>query len=65
MLSKKRKAFDLSVDQKPNNPNEYERIVKAGGNIIGGLVGGKIGVARTFGDFEYKVIIIYFVNFKN
>eukprot|EP01129_Flabellula_baltica_P003231 TRINITY_DN1303_c0_g1_i1.p1 TRINITY_DN1303_c0_g1~~TRINITY_DN1303_c0_g1_i1.p1 ORF type:complete len:497 (+),score=91.32 TRINITY_DN1303_c0_g1_i1:44-1534(+) len=45
---------ELSKDQKPENPEEIERIQSQGGSVIGGRVQGKIAVARAFGDIEFK-----------
>ena len=44
--------------------DEEIRIKKAGGEISMSRVEGKLSVARGFGDFDYKVFLIIFINFK-
>eukprot|EP01043_Picozoa_sp_COSAG02_P026304 COSAG02_NODE_1512_length_12212_cov_4.145133_5_plen_356_part_00 len=50
----------LSEDHKPDDPIERERVLKAGGTVMqGGLGGpmridGSLAVARALGDFSYK-----------
>lgn len=41
-------------DHKPGLPSEYERIVKAGGNVKIQRVNGNLAVSRALGDYEYK-----------
>ena len=58
MLCRKNgKAFDLSVDHKPDSPSERQRIVAAGGKVEFGRVMGRggLGVARAFGDADFKL----------
>jgi len=54
VFSKDSKAFELSKDHKPENKNELERIINAGGEIIEGRINGNINLSRAIGDFEYK-----------
>ena len=50
----------LSDDHKPDNAEEKERILAAGGEVIEGLgsnvprVNGQLAVSRAVGDFVYK-----------
>jgi protein phosphatase len=49
----------LTVDHKPDNPVEHERIYRCGGTVeeaMGGVhrVNGDLAVSRGFGDAEYK-----------
>jgi len=48
------KAFALSDDHKPFKPVEKARIEKAGGFVANGRVNGRLAVARSMGDFDYK-----------
>jgi serine/threonine protein phosphatase PrpC len=53
-------AVALSDDHKPDNAEEKERILAAGGEVIEGLgsnvprVNGQLAVSRAVGDFVYK-----------
>ena len=55
VLSNDQKAIDLSQDHKPTRLDEKERIERAGGHVANGRVNGLHGVARSLGDFGYKV----------
>jgi serine/threonine protein phosphatase PrpC len=44
----------LSKKHKPNDPDEKERIKKAGGHVVFGRVMGSLAVARAVGDREFK-----------
>lgn len=46
--------MELSVDHKPDDPIEKERIEKAGGYVQTGRVNGNLAVSRALGDLEYK-----------
>lgn len=54
ILSRKGQAIQLTVDHRPDNQNERMRIEKSGGFIASNRVQGKLGVTRSFGDFEFK-----------
>ncbi|XP_078492667.1 protein phosphatase 1A-like [Ciona intestinalis] len=43
-----------TVDHKPFNPLERERIQNAGGNVLIQRVNGSLAVSRALGDYEYK-----------
>jgi len=45
---------ELSVDHKPYDPVEKDRIEKAGGYVQTGRVNGNLAVSRALGDLEYK-----------
>lgn len=47
---------ELSKDQKPVDPLERDRIENAGGSVDNnGRIDGLINVARSFGDFSFKL----------
>jgi protein phosphatase 2C family protein 2/3 len=53
-------VYQLSVDHKPDNPSEKERIEDAGGKIIRNtgisrIFPGRLSVSRAFGDFSAKI----------
>lgn len=54
VLSIKGVVKELSFDHKPQNPDEYARIYKAGGFVEYGRVNGNLALSRAFGDFEFK-----------
>eukprot|EP01018_Ginkgo_biloba_P011148 Gb_03378 [translate_table: standard] len=54
VLSRKRQAYNLSRDHKPELENERERILQAGGFIHAGRVNGSLNLARAIGDMELK-----------
>lgn len=54
VLSRKGKAIDLSIDQKPSSVGEMERIKNAGGFVEDGYVNGLLGVSRAFGDWHIE-----------
>eukprot|EP00771_Trimastix_marina_P000905 gnl/Trimastix_PCT/194.p1 GENE.gnl/Trimastix_PCT/194~~gnl/Trimastix_PCT/194.p1 ORF type:complete len:285 (+),score=35.69 gnl/Trimastix_PCT/194:52-855(+) len=51
-------AVRLSLDHKPNNPEETERINKVNGFVAGNRVNGILSVARALGDHAMKRFII-------
>lgn len=55
VLSSKGQAVEMSIDHKPGDPKETERILKAGGFITAqGRVNGNLNLSRALGDFEFK-----------
>ena len=50
------KSQQLTTDHRPSDPQERARVEKAGGYVEGGRVGGSLGVARSFGDLQYKSV---------
>lgn len=54
ILIRSRDIIPLSVDHKPSNKLEEERIVLDGGFVFNSRVDGKLGTSRSFGDFLYK-----------
>jgi serine/threonine protein phosphatase PrpC len=47
-------VISLSNDHKPNNEEELLRIQNAGGEVIHGLIEGRLAVSRGLGDFAFK-----------
>ncbi|TPP60004.1 Protein phosphatase type 2C alpha 2 [Fasciola gigantica] len=45
-----------TVDHKPINPSEKERIQNAGGSVIVERVNGSLAVSRSIGDYAYKAV---------
>ena len=43
-----------TLDHKPFNPCEKERILNAGGSVMIQRVNGSLAVSRALGDYEYK-----------
>jgi len=54
VLCKSTKALDMSVDHKPDDPPEAQRIKNAGGYVEESRVNGMLALSRAIGDFEYK-----------
>lgn len=54
VLSRKGDSIQLSTDHRPSHQPERMRIEKSGGFISSNRVQGKLGLTRSFGDFEYK-----------
>lgn len=48
------KPYPMSVDHKPDDEIEYNRITKAGGFVSEGRIDGNLNLSRCIGDFEYK-----------
>lgn len=47
-------VIEMSLDHKPDDPLEKERIQKAGGEVWEGRVNGNLNLSRAIGDLEYK-----------
>lgn len=56
VLSRDFKAMFSTLDHKPMNPSEKERIQNAGGSVMIQRVNGSLAVSRALGDFEYKQV---------
>jgi len=54
VISKNNQAFDMSVDHKPDDPEERKRIYNANGYVEESRVNGMLALSRAMGDFEYK-----------
>lgn len=54
VLSQNKSEVPLSFDHKPSNPEEEERIKRAGGYVSFDRVNGNLNLSRAFGDFTYK-----------
>jgi len=47
-------AVEMSIDHKPENQIEIDRIEKAGSKITDGRVDGNLNLTRSLGDLKYK-----------
>lgn len=54
VLCKKGKAYQMSLDHKPDLFIEKNRIYKAGGWVSEGRIKGNLNLSRSLGDLEYK-----------
>lgn len=54
VLCRDGQAVDMSVDHKPTQEEERNRILKAGGFISDGRVNGCLALSRAIGDLEFK-----------
>ena len=54
VLSRDKQVALATLDHKPTNPAEKERIQNAGGSVMIQRVNGSLAVSRALGDFEYK-----------
>ena len=54
IIWRKGKTYSLSHDHKPEDINELNRIVSAGGKISNGRINNGLNLSRSFGDFSYK-----------
>jgi len=54
VLSRDKQVAVTTMDHKPTNPTEKERIQNAGGSVMIQRVNGSLAVSRALGDFEYK-----------
>jgi serine/threonine protein phosphatase PrpC len=54
ILLRENKIIFETIDHKPDNTEEYNRIVKAGGFIRENRVDGSLALSRAYGDNKYK-----------
>ncbi|CAD8094195.1 unnamed protein product [Paramecium sonneborni] len=54
VLCRNNTNHDMSVDHKPDNYEEKQRIERAGGFVSDGRVNGNLNLSRALGDLEYK-----------
>mmetsp|Transcript_10982 Transcript_10982/g.20715 ORF Transcript_10982/g.20715 Transcript_10982/m.20715 type:complete len:386 (+) Transcript_10982:276-1433(+) len=54
VFSRNGRAVAMSRDHKPQDPDESDRIHKAGGFVTDGRVNGSLNLSRAIGDMEYK-----------
>ena len=54
LLASKGEPIRLSVDHKPDQDLEKQRIIKAGGFVTDGRVNANLNLSRAIGDLEYK-----------
>ena len=53
-MGKAGKAVEMSIDHKPEQDTEIERITKAGSVITDGRVDGNLNLTRSLGDLKHK-----------
>lgn len=57
VLCRKGQAVEMSIDHKPEDTEELERIRKAGGKVtMDGRVNGGLNLSRAIGDHAYKCV---------
>ncbi|XP_032513613.1 probable protein phosphatase CG10417 isoform X3 [Danaus plexippus] len=55
IICREGKAIDMSIDHKPEDSPELERITKAGGKVSSdGRINGGLNLSRAIGDHSYK-----------
>ncbi|XP_068629424.1 protein phosphatase 1G isoform X2 [Battus philenor] len=55
IICREGKAIDMSIDHKPEDTPELERITKAGGKVsYDGRINGGLNLSRAIGDHSYK-----------
>jgi serine/threonine protein phosphatase PrpC len=54
VLSSNRVATRLSLDHKPTEATEIDRVAKTSGVLTKNRLGGQLAVTRSFGDFDLK-----------
>jgi len=54
VVSRNKQVAVTTLDHKPTNATEKERIQNAGGSVMIQRVNGSLAVSRALGDFEYK-----------
>ena len=45
----------MSIDHKPDDIMEKNRVQKAGGDVYNGRINGNLNLSRAMGDLEYKM----------
>lgn len=56
----------MSLDHKPEDQIEFERIQKAGGRVtLDGRVNGGLNLSRAIGDHGYKMVGNFFLLIEN
>lgn len=56
VVCRKGKALEMSIDHKPEDQIEFDRIQKAGGRVtLDGRVNGGLNLSRAIGDHGYKM----------
>ncbi|CAG9783837.1 unnamed protein product [Diatraea saccharalis] len=56
IICREGKAIDMSIDHKPEDAPELERITKAGGKVSNdGRINGGLNLSRAIGDHSYKL----------
>lgn len=57
VVCRKGKALEMSIDHKPEDQVEFDRIQKAGGRVtLDGRVNGGLNLSRAIGDHGYKTV---------
>jgi serine/threonine protein phosphatase PrpC len=56
ILVRSNKVHFATMDHKPNNPEEKQRIQNAGGSVMIQRVNGSLAVSRSLGDYDYKKV---------
>ncbi|XP_013146183.1 PREDICTED: probable protein phosphatase CG10417 isoform X3 [Papilio polytes] len=55
IICREGKAIDMSIDHKPEDAPELDRIIKAGGKVsYDGRINGGLNLSRAIGDHSYK-----------
>ena len=62
VLSDGGRAVAMSIDHKPTDPAEQQRVSRCGGMVHFGRVGGCLAVSRALGDFEFKFNGLHYVH---
>ena len=53
------KVVPMSVDHKPHDPGEEERIRSAGGFVWNGRINGCLNLSRALGDTQFKQVSVH------
>lgn len=57
VVCRKGDTIEMSLDHKPEDQIEFERIQKAGGRVtLDGRVNGGLNLSRAIGDHGYKMV---------